>query len=132
MMRRRMQSPAILGGRFYETQKYMIRTQHVVIDNVFIMNKKQYDALSEDHKELLKRFFDAVTEDVLQVTEEKDMIAEKDLTDRYGMEIIEPDQTFIAKLKQGCEPAIALLREHIGSEIVDQFLEALRFFGKTP
>lgn len=123
---------AILGGRFYETQKYMIRTQHVVIDNVFIMNKKQYDALSEDHKELLKRFFDAVTEDVLQVTEEKDMIAEKDLTDRYGMEIIEPDQTFIAKLKQGCEPAIALLREHIGSEIVDQFLEALRFFGKTP
>lgn len=96
------------------------------------LQQGMYDALSEDHKELLKRFFDAVTEDVLQVTEEKDMIAEKDLTDRYGMEIIEPDQTFIAKLKQGCEPAIALLREHIGSEIVDQFLEALRFFGKTP
>ena len=33
------------------------------------------------------------------------MIAEKDLTDRYGMEIIEPDKPFIAKLKQGCEPA---------------------------
>ena len=55
-----------------------------------------------------------------------------EMKEATGMEIIEPDQTFIAKLKQGCEPAIALLREHIGSEIVDQFLEALRFFGKTP
>ena len=116
---------AIERNHFNEVQKYIIFTHHVVADYVFVMNKKQYDALTEEQKGWLDRFFAGIKNDLLAETPSDDEKLKRLLEEASGMEMIYPDEAFLAELRKGSELVIEELRKDLGAEKVDLFLQAV-------
>ena len=116
---------AIERNRFYEVQKYVVLTHHTVIDNMFVMNKEQYDALTPEQQELLARFFEEVKTELLERTPSDDERLKRILEESGGMEMIYPDEAFMTGFRQGTHVVLEQLRLDLGAETVDTFLAAL-------
>ena len=116
---------AIERNRFYEVQKYVIFTHHTVIDNMFVMNKEQYDALTEEQQALLARYFEEVKAALIEQTPSDDERLKRILEESGNMEMIYPDEAFMTEFRQGAQVVLDRLRQDLGAETVDQFLAAL-------
>lgn len=116
---------AIDRNHFDEVQKYVILTHHVVVDYVFVMNQAQYDALTEEQKGWLNRFFEGIKTDLLEETPSDDENLKRLLEENGGMEMIYPDEAFQAEMRKGADLVIEELRRDLGSEKVDLFLQAV-------
>ena len=116
---------AILRAGLYDVQKYMTRTRHVVTDNVFIMNKAQYDGLSFEHQALIEELIQLIGAYAIQNNDEKTLEEERILTTEKGMTILEPTEELMKDMALGREAAIRLLRNTVGDPTVDNFLYAL-------
>lgn len=116
---------AIERNRFYEVQKYVIFTHHTVIDNMFVMNKEQYDALTEEQQALLARYFEEVKAALIEQTPSDDERLKRILEESGNMEMIYPDEAFMEEFRQGTQVVLDRLRQDLGAETVDQFLAAL-------
>lgn len=82
--------PTIYTYKYYEAQKYLILTQHMIRINTVITNASWFDSLDDETKLIL-------TESLLEATEhnndlmrkqEKELIEE---LEKLGMEVIKPD-----------------------------------------
>lgn len=82
--------PTIDSGKFYEVQKYLVLTGHILTPRLVVINEKFWQGIPEpDRKALLE----GVTEGIAWNNQEI-MSREKALIDKFkqaGMEIIQPD-----------------------------------------
>ncbi|WP_434310030.1 TRAP transporter substrate-binding protein [Hominifimenecus sp. rT4P-3] len=121
---------AVERNHFNEVQKYVIFTHHVVVDYMFVMNQAQYNALTEEQKGWLKRFFAEIKKDLIDESPEDHERLKRLLEESCGMEMLYPDETFMAEMQKGTELVIGQLRQELGTEKVDLFLSAVDAVAK--
>lgn len=114
-----------LNAGFPEVQKYLIETHHILYPNLFIVSKDLYESMPAEYQAV----FDEAAAEAKEYAEQ--LMAESAATDRQklidaGMEeIVLPDSELeiLAEKGAGVEE---LVREQIGSDTVDAFLDALK------
>ncbi len=114
----------LISSRLYEVQRYLVLTNHAPMVTNYVMNGEQYARLSEEHKELLNRFLQTLREEELRRVPEEEAGQLLQLSQEYGMEILSPSEEFREQLRAANETALDLLRQELGTEIVDSFLAA--------
>ncbi|MCD8077842.1 MAG: TRAP transporter substrate-binding protein [Lachnospiraceae bacterium] len=103
-------------------QDYVILTNHLPMISTYLMNEEQYQALSEEDRELLQRFMDEMSQELVeQEPAEEDEILEE-LT-AQGVQISEASKDIREGIQAGKEVVIGMLREDLGAEVVDDYLE---------
>lgn len=116
---------AIIGARLYDVQDYVINSRHVIIDNIYVMNKAQWDALTDEQQRLIQRFMEEIKAEQVSRGPENYKLMDQELVDTYGMTIFEPSEQFLEELAVGKEAVIELLRRDLGDGVVDEFLAAV-------
>ena len=88
------------ANKYYEVQKHLIMTEHMIVPGIFVMSKEKYDAIPAD---LRDAFDEAVREAVKFQREEyarQDAAAVENMKVK-GMEISYPDKTDFLKAAEG-------------------------------
>ena len=82
--------PTIDGFKFYEAQKYLIRTGHVMTPLVLIINERVYRDMGPELQKIIKDAADEarVLNDRLTVEAESKLL---ETMKSYGMQVIDPD-----------------------------------------
>lgn len=114
-----------LNAGFPEVQKYLIETHHILYPNLFIVSKTLYDSMPAEYQTC----FDEAAAEAKEYAEQ--LMADSAATDRQSMidagmeEIVLPDSELeiMAQKGAGVED---LVREQIGDDTVDAFLNALK------
>ncbi|WP_338788316.1 TRAP transporter substrate-binding protein [Metabacillus sp. FJAT-53654] len=108
----------------YEVQSHVVETNHMFSPNVYLMNKTFFDNLDEETKDIV---LEAAQEsanyewELLQESEEK---VKQDLKEE-GLEIIVPDEQFIANLRESMEPVYEeLYKKYDWAEEFIQLIES--------
>ena len=89
-MRRRTVSTTWYRSNLGEVQKYVIFTYHAPMVSSYVMNKEQYDALTEEQQDLLHRMIDGSKADVIANIPEEEEQNQKELSEKYGMAMLYP------------------------------------------
>ena len=112
----------LVSSNLGEVQKYVIFTYHAPMVSSYVMNKEQYDALTEEQQDLLHRMIDGIA----NIPEEEEQ-NQKELSEKYGMAMLYPNTEMVMALREGSgrDAVIAALREDLGNEKVDTFLQVL-------
>lgn len=87
------------ANKYYEVQKYLVMTQHMIVPGFFVMSQAVYDAIPDDLKPAFDR---AVAEATLFQREEnarQEAAAVENMKAR-GMEVCYPDKTDFVKAAQ--------------------------------
>ncbi len=88
----------ILTMKFYEVQKYLILTGHMLASSGTIMSKKAWDGLSVDDKKLFEEVFRFEADDIDAQVIEGDAKLLDELKSK-GMEVVEPNKApFMARV----------------------------------
>ena len=94
--------PTIWGNKFYEVQKTINLTEHVISYNVFTANKTFLDGLSEEHRAIFdKTLAEAIDWLNEKVDNDSDTLLQK-MQDE-GVEVVEPD---VAAFRKIAEPIV--------------------------
>ncbi len=116
----------MVSARFSDVQNNVILTNHVLMISNYLMNEEQYEALSEEDKELLQRFFDEMGRELVeqQPAENEKML--RNLREE-GIEVYDaaPDIKE-AIIERGQPIVLEMLREDLGDAVVDDFLEKVK------
>lgn len=115
----------LISGRLYEVQEYLIQTNHAPMVTNYVMNLEQYEALSEEHQELLARFLEELKEEEIQRFPEEEASQLTQLSQEYGMEIVTPSEELLGQMREASTQMLDLLRGELGADVVDRFLEAV-------
>lgn len=114
-----------LNAGFAEVQKYLIETHHILYPNLFIVSKSLYDSMPAEYQTV----FDEAAAEAKVYAEQ--MMSESAATDRQklidaGMEaIILPDSELAIMAEKGA-PVKDIVKEQLGADTVDAFLNALK------
>ena len=105
-----------------DLQNQVILTNHVLMINNYLMNEEQYQALSDENKELLHRFLNEMD---AQLVQEQPMDNEK-LVEQLrseGIEIYDASGDIRNAIRDiGRNRVLEMLREDLGAAVVDDFL----------
>ena len=117
----------LVSSNLGEVQRYVIFTYHAPMVSSYVMNKEQYDALTEEQQDLLHRMIDGIKADVIANIPEEEEQNQKELSEKYGMAMLYPNTEMVMALREGSgrDAVIAALREDLGNEKVDTFLQVL-------
>ncbi len=99
-------SPTIDSAKFYEVQKYLILTGHVITPRLVVINDGTWQKLSQEDQKILQ---EAIKEGIVGVTMLKFCNGEKDLLAKFqqeGMTIITPDLEEFRKAVLDTVPAM--------------------------
>lgn len=115
----------IYAQKFYEQQKYVIKTRHLPQTLIWIMNKDFYDGLSDDLKQVVDGAAKAAMEAADEYTFSNVERIEKELTDQ-GITIIDltPEQihAFSDKTKETWD----MVKADVNPDVYDAFMAALK------
>ena len=114
----------LVSSNLAEVQNYVIFTYHAPMVSNFVMNKDQYDALSDENKELLRLFFEGDKEDVIRQMPGEDQQLQSDLKSDYDLTMIYPDEELLQSLWACNTEVLEMLRTELGDAVVDEFLAA--------
>ena len=115
----------ILLDNLYELQSCVTFTRHLPVINAVSMRKELYESLSPQEKEALAWLTADLKEKLLeQMPEEEERLVET-LDHDYGLEMLEPSEALTAKIREGSGLILEMLRENLGDEKTDRFLEAV-------
>lgn len=82
--------PTIQSNKFYEVQKYLVMTGHIITPRLIVVNEPAWQALTAKERQVLKSAMDTHGQ-----TQDNDILAaESKLVDTFksgGMNVIEPD-----------------------------------------
>ncbi len=110
--------------KFYEQQKFFIRTNYLGYVGMWIMNNDFYQSLPDD----LREIFDAACEAGLARNEEyaETSNAEKiQLIQDHGLEVIDLTDQERAQFKEATAPVIDDIKEVVSSEVWTAFENTL-------
>ena len=122
----------LISGRLYEVQQYLIQTNHAPMATNYVMNLEQYEALSPEHRSLLERFLEELKAEEIQRLPEEEASQLEQLSQEHGMEILTPSEELREQMQEASEPMLNLLRQDLGADVVDGFLEAVEAAGTEP
>lgn len=113
-----------LAAKFAEVQDYVINTHHIIYPNLFLINEELYDSMPDDYKVLFDEAAVEAKEYAAELMAESGTVNLQGLIDG-GMEVIDLPDEEIAKLKEKAGVVEDLLRDDLGDDVVDTFLNAL-------
>lgn len=114
----------ILSQRFYEVQKYLTTTSHILLANVNLINKEWYDSLPED----LQQVVDEVLVDAanFEWDVQDEMLSKQRAQIAEHMEIIDLNEDELQQFRDATAPLQDMVRDKIGDEAVDSLLSAIK------
>jgi TRAP-type C4-dicarboxylate transport system substrate-binding protein len=116
---------AINSLKLYDSQSDLIKTRHGQPVELFVMNKEQYDALTDSKKEWLEEFITKVGQDevtaVAEDEEEQETLFKKKLLKPY-----EPSEEILNALKSAVTPVVELMKQSVDPELVDNYIAACK------
>jgi len=116
-----------MSSKFYEQQYYVINTKHIVFIATILMNKEQWDALPPEYQTIMNECFaDASVYGSTNAKKVEDENRQKII--EAGVEIIELDESTLAAMVEKAAPVYDMIREAVGSELVDEYLATIEAF----
>ena len=113
----------MISSNLQDVQDQVILTNHVLMISNFLMNEQQYEALSPEHKELLQRFFDEMSRELVERQPQEDEELIRQLTEE-GVQVYDASEDIRQAIAGVGQPMVLrLLRQDLGNEIVDDFLD---------
>lgn len=82
--------PTIDSGKFYEVQKYLVLTSHILTPRLVVINEKFWQGIPAADRKIIS---DALAEGIV-LNDRQTLEAEKNLAEKFkkaGMEVIQPD-----------------------------------------
>lgn len=114
-----------MSSKFYEQQDYVINTKHIAFIATILMNEEQWKALPAEYQALMNGCFaDASEFGSTNAKSVEDANKQKILDE--GVEIIELDDATFAAMIEKAKPVYDMIRESVGSELVDEYLAAIQ------
>lgn len=113
----------ILSGKFFEVQKYMTETNHILLANLILMDDAWYKGLPED----LQQVVDGVLNDAIEHqwdAQDKALSVQRAEIAKH-MEIIELSPEQVGEFRTRTAPMIHEIRSAVGDELVDGLLKAI-------
>lgn len=114
----------IVANKFYETQDYVIETNHLGHIIVFLMNNGLYNSLPDSVKTLV----DECAHEAIVYTRglaDESIAQDKATIEESGTKIITLDPAVTDEMKKMAEPVYDQIREAIGDELVDKLLDSV-------
>ncbi|WP_265519194.1 TRAP transporter substrate-binding protein [Nitratireductor luteus] len=113
----------ILSQRFYEVQKYLTNTNHILLANVNLINKEWFDGLPED----LQQVVDGVLEDAetFQWSLQDEMTSAQREQIEGVLEVIDLTDEEMAAFRESTGSVSDMVRQNIGDELVDSLMQAV-------
>lgn len=113
-----------MSAKFNEQQKYIIDTKHIVFIADILINKGQWNALSDAQRNILDQAFQETS--AFGTSNAKSIEAKnRQAIKASGVEIIELDDATIAAMKKEAAPVYDMIRKAAGAELVDEYLNAI-------
>ena len=114
----------LLANKFYEVQKYIVKTNHIAFISTVIMNKQLYDSMPADYQKIIDESMEEVNAELSNLS--KQMVSEMlaKLQER-GMEVIELSPELKEQIVEASEVVYDNVRKDIGDELVDKLLKAI-------
>lgn len=113
---------SILANNYAEVQKYIIETNHIFSNVIFITNLNYYNSLSEEHQQKMQQVCNDLLEESRQYCDQSNETALAEMQGQ-GMEYIEIGQAELEKIGQVAQEKVEpLVREQAGDEMTDLFL----------
>lgn len=114
-----------VNSQFFEVQKYLVNTHHILYLNQFLVNKAKFDSLAPAYQDAMRQ---AVAEATAKLAPDMQKINDdnKAVMIEKGMESIEFEPSFIDEVVAKADNVYAAIREEIGAEIVDALINELK------
>ena len=113
----------ILSQRFYEVQKYLINTNHILLANVNAVSLEWYNSLPEDLQLAVDESFDVATRYEWDVQAELQDSQRAELESHMTIIDLTPEE--LAQFQDKTTGVVDMVRERAGNEIVDTLMTAL-------
>ncbi|MFH2114913.1 MAG: TRAP transporter substrate-binding protein [Spirochaetota bacterium] len=115
----------LLASKLSEVQKYVILTHHILFIATAVMNKDLYDGMPADLQSLIMKVnYDAGVEGL------KNALASAESTlkslKEQGKEVIQPSAEAYSSMKAAALPVYDMIRQDVGTELVDSMLAAYK------
>lgn len=112
-------------SQFFEVQKYLVNTHHILYLNQFLVNKEKYDSLAPAYQDAMRQ---AVAEATASLAPDMEKIdsENKAVMIENKMESIEFEPSFIDEVIAKADGVYTAIRSEIGSEIVDALINELK------
>lgn len=114
----------LLANKFYEVQKYIVKTNHIAFISTVIMNKQLYDSMPADYQKIIDESMEEVSVELSNLSNQmvSEMLAK--LQER-GMEVIELSPELKEQILEASQMVYDNVRKGIGDEPVDKLLKAI-------
>lgn len=116
--------------KFYEGQTNLYKTRHGQNVSLYVMNKAQYDALTEQQKGWLDKLVAQAENDEITAVAESESEQEADFN-KTNMQVVEPGTEVLAALGAAVQPVIDSMKQSVDPALVDQYLAACQQAGTS-
>jgi tripartite ATP-independent transporter DctP family solute receptor len=114
----------IVANKFYETQDYIIETNHLGHIIVFLMNETLYSNLPAEVQELV----DQCAQEAIEYTRglaDESISQDKAVIEASGTAIITLDAAVAEEMREKASPVYDQIRSDIGDDLVDQLIASV-------
>lgn len=114
-----------VNSQFFEVQKYLVNTHHILYLNQFLINKAKFDSLPAAYQDALRA---AVAEATAKLAPQMEKINDdnKQIMIDKGMTSIEFEPSFIDEAIAKADNVYKAVRADIGDKIVDALINELK------
>ena len=113
-----------VNSKFYEVQKYLILTHHVLYGNLLYMTKEKYDSLAPAYQEAISTAALMTSAELQAQLKDINDNAQEVMT-ANNVEVIELSNEVIDDMIKATEETSKLIRKNIGGEICDLLINSL-------
>ena len=110
--------------KFYEQQKYIMDTNHIIQSNAWIMNKAFYDSLSDDLKAVVDEAGRLAVETANRVSDEKEPGYIETISN-FGCEFVDVSDEEVARFQEAVKPVYEEIRAAADAETYDAYMNAV-------
>lgn len=112
------------SSNFFEVQKYLVNTHHILYMNQFLINKSKFDSLDPLYQDAIKEAVAVATSVIAPQMAEINSKNKQILIDK-GMESLEFEPAFYDEMIAKSQSVYTLIRTELGDDIVDALINSL-------
>lgn len=115
----------IIANKFYELNKYVVLTNHLLFINTFTMTKATWDEMPPAYQEFMLQGMRRMEEYAAINCKENFNTSREELIG-LGMEFIELPDSEYDRIREAIQPLYSKIRESAGDEMVDLLLDEMK------